>query len=93
MAPILHYFTEFVYDVVVKQLLLGLPSVLSKDLFFWGGGLPPNIETSHQEFSAMTAVKLKIMSIPVTHLLLNVSCLNFIIPFAALVAEYFRQRK
>jgi len=24
MAPILHYFTEFVYDVVVKQLL-GLP--------------------------------------------------------------------
>ena len=22
MAPILHYFTEFVYDVVVKQLLV-----------------------------------------------------------------------
>jgi len=25
MALILHHFTEFVYDVVVKQLLLGLP--------------------------------------------------------------------
>jgi len=25
MTLSLHYFTEFVYDVVVKQLLLGLP--------------------------------------------------------------------
>jgi len=104
MALILRYFTEFgngpyfalFHRIRVrcrrKTIIVRLTQCFIQVPFF-GGGLPPNIETSHQEFSAMTAVKLKIMSIPVTHLLLNVSCLNFIILFAALVAEYFRQRK
>jgi len=63
------------FSVTCKPSTTVKGSVLSRHLW---GNFPHSIETSPQEFSATPAVKLKIMSILDWHLLLNVSCLNFI---------------
>jgi len=44
MALILHYFTEFVYDVVVKQLL-GFKAYLGFKIYFWYIGYYLQINT------------------------------------------------